>query len=414
MSQKLVDHYQSVRAFTFRLIEGLSAEDTVVQPVADVSPPKWHLAHTTWFFENFILKNYVRDFKPFHPVYDFLFNSYYQSQGERVQRDMRGVHPRPLLKEIVDFRNHVDGKLVDVLNSLSDEKDLLSLVELGIHHEQQHQELLLTDLKFIWSYSPLYPVYQESEAQTMKLSVPQRWLEIEGGMYEIGNDDSTFHFDNEAPRHRIFLDNYAIASRPVTVGEYLEFMNSGGYDQWQHWLHEGWQWRINNEINCPLYWHNIDKQWYVFTLQGLRKLNEHETLTHISFFEADAYARWKGLRLPTEQEWEVAASKYGMNDSSYHLLNRQQYHPGIVDKNDKAFIGQVWEWTNSAYLPYPRFEPWKSGLGEYNGKFMINQMVLRGGSCATPQDHIRLSYRNFFHPHLRWQFTGIRLAKNTI
>ena len=412
MSQKLIDQYQAVRALTSHLIEGLSPEDTVVQPVADVSPPKWHLAHTTWFFENFILKNYIRNFKPFHPDFDYLFNSYYQSQGSRVQRDMRGFHPRPLLKEIFDYRQHADNELLDVINSKADDQNLLSLVELGIQHEQQHQELLLTDLKFIWGFSPLHPVYQKQEKQA-QLSATQQWLNVGEGIYEIGNDDRTFHFDNESPRHKVFLDSYSIASRPVTVGEYLEFINAGGYEQWQHWLHEGWQWCVNNDIQSPLYWQVLDKTQYLYTLQGLRELNEHEILTHISFYEADAYARWKGLRLPTEQEWEVAASLYGMNDSSYHFIDNQQYHPGIVNENDKAFLGQVWEWTNSAYLPYPGFKPWKDSLGEYNGKFMINQMVLRGGSCVTPHDHIRLSYRNFFHPHLRWQFTGIRLAKDT-
>jgi ergothioneine biosynthesis protein EgtB len=414
MNIPITDRYLAVRKLTIHLIERLSPEDTVVQPTMDVSPPKWHLAHTTWFFENFILKAFVDNFKPFNPVFDYLFNSYYQSQGTRVQRDMRGFHPRPLLHEIIEYREKVDMQMLWLVSSRPDDTYLQSLVELGIHHEQQHQELLMTDLKYIWSLSPLYPVYHETIQSDIERSDTLQWLSVDRGIYEIGNSLESFHYDNEAPLHKCFLDDFDIASRPVTVGEYLEFMEAGGYRDWQYWLHEGWQWLTNHEIHEPSYWKKIDGQWHSYTLNGLKTINESETLTHVSFYEADAFARWKGVRLPTEQEWEVGASLYGKHDLSFNFLNNQVYHPTLVTSGNKAFLGQVWEWTNSAYLPYPGFKPWSGGLGEYNGKFMINQMVLRGGSCVTPHDHIRLTYRNFFHPHLRWQFTGIRLAKNKV
>jgi ergothioneine biosynthesis protein EgtB len=371
------------------------------------------LAHTTWFFENFILKKHFVGYKPFNEAFDYLFNSYYQSQGKRVDRDMRGYHPRPLLSEVKEYRTRIDMQ-VSKLIAGTDDVQLLSLIELGIQHEQQHQELLITDLKYIWSFSPLYPVYQ-SDCSVLQVSSSQlAWLRVDEGIYETGNSGQTFHYDNESPRHKVYLSAFEIATRPVTVGEYLEFMMADGYEHWEHWLHEGWQWVMDNEIKSPLYWKKIGNDWYTYTLQGFKRINHEEIVTHISFYEADAYARWKGLRLPSEQEWEVAASLYGQKDQSQHFMDHHYYHPTPVADNDKAFLGQVWEWTNSAYLPYPGFKPWGGDIGEYNGKFMVNQMVLRGGSCVTPQNHIRLSYRNFFHPHLRWQFTGIRLAKDII
>lgn len=408
----IVDQYSAVRNLTLQLVAGLNPEDTVVQPVVDISPPKWHLAHTTWFFENFILKNYTSDFKPFHPDYDFLFNSYYQSQGTRVQRNMRGYHPRPLFSEIIKYRRSVDEQLIQVITENPEDTRLLELIELGMHHEQQHQELLLTDLKYIWGFSPLHPVFNPNVRISDEKHSMLQWIKTKGGIYEIGAPARGFRFDNESPRHEVRIYPFEIASRPVTNGEYLEFIRDNGYKHWQFWLHEGWQWRTDNEIDAPLYWKKRDDQWYIFTLNGYLPLNESETLTHISFYEADAFARWKNMRLPTEQEWEIAAQLHGKNDVQHNFLNRQNFHPTVVAQNDTAFLGQVWEWTNSAYLPYPNFAPWKGAIGEYNGKFMINQMVLRGGSCVTPENHIRSSYRNFFHPHLRWQFTGIRLAKD--
>ncbi|HUW05926.1 MAG TPA: ergothioneine biosynthesis protein EgtB [Williamwhitmania sp.] len=412
MTTSLVNKFIATRELTLKLVEQLNPEDTVVQPIVDVSPPKWHLAHTTWFFENFILKKYRTNFKPYHPLYDYLFNSYYQSQGTRVARDMRGYHPRPLLKEIIAYRQTVDAQMLELMRSGSISDELLELIELGINHEQQHQELLITDLKYIWGLSPLFPVYKELKNQESPRSAPLSWLSINEGIYEIGELGTSFHFDNESPRHNTFLHRFEIASRPVNVGEYLDFMEDGGYKEWRHWLHEGWQWLNSNQIEAPLYWQRGDSTWLMYTLNGLRELNREEILTHISFYEADAFARWKGLRLPTEQEWEVAAGVYGSNDSSNNFLDNQLFHPSIVTQGNKAFLGEVWEWTNSAYLPYPKFKPWEGSVGEYNGKFMVNQMVLRGGSCATPKNHIRATYRNFFHPHLRWQFTGARLARD--
>lgn len=411
MIHRITQFYTQIRKITESLVESLHPEDTVVQPEMDVSPPKWHLAHTTWFFENFILKRFVDSYKPFHPSFDYLFNSYYQSQGTRVQRNMRGFHPRPLLSEVMTYRKNIDAAILSLISTQPENPELLNLLELGIHHEQQHQELLITDLKFIWGKSPLYPVYREKETEQL-VSAPARWLELEEGLFEVGYAGNDFHYDNEAPRHKVYLAPFEISSRPVLTGEYLEFIQSGGYQDWKYWLHEGWDWIVTNNIKAPLYWENIDDSWYVYTLGGFRRINENEILSHVSFYEAEAFARWSGNRLPTEQEWEVAASIYRNKDTSPNFQDQGIFNPTYVENEDTAFFGQVWEWTNSSYLPYPGFKPWSGDVGEYNGKFMINQMVLRGGSCATPQNHIRATYRNFFHPQLRWQFTGIRLARD--
>jgi ergothioneine biosynthesis protein EgtB len=411
MNLNIRDRFNAVRKLTSTLAEKLHPEDSVVQTDMDVSPPKWHLAHTTWFFENFILKKYIRNYKPYHPSYDFLFNSYYQSQGTREQRNRRGYHPRPLLNEVLDYRTAIETAINDLLTSDNSNQDLTMLTELGIHHEQQHQELLITDLKNIWSRSPLFPSFNIREEALNKTS-EAKWLPVEEGLFETGYAGNGFHYDNEGPRHKIYLDGFEISSQPLLTGEYLEFINAGGYQQWKYWLHEGWDWVVTNNIKAPLYWDKIDDTWYIYTLSGFKRIDENEILTHISFYEAEAFARWRGYRLPTEHEWEVAANLYGKNDISFNFLDQSKFHPSGVGEENTAFLGQVWEWTNSSYLPYPGFKPWEGDVGEYNGKFMINQMVLRGGSCASPQDHIRFSYRNFFHPHLRWQFTGIRLAKN--
>lgn len=404
--------FNTVRKVTNSLAEKVHPEDSVIQPEVNVSPPKWHLAHTTWFFENFILKKYIKNYKPFHPSFDFLFNSYYQSQGTRVDRNMRGYHSRPLLSEVFDYRNAIDEAINNLFGTLGDNEDFFKLIELGIHHEQQHQELLMTDLKNIWSRSPLFPEFSDPPQNLNILSSEATWKTIEEGLYEIGYSGKGFHYDNEAPKHKIYLSKFEISSRPVIVSEYLEFINAGGYKQWRHWLHEGWDWIQKNNINSPLYWDKIDDTWYIYTLGGFRKINEQEILTHISFYEADAFARWSGYRLPTEQEWEVAANLLGLNDTEFNFLDQHNYHPTAVTTGNYAFMGQVWEWTNSSYLAYPGYQPWKGDVGEYNGKFMINQMVLRGGSCVTPQNHIRRSYRNFFHAEAQWQFSGIRLARD--
>lgn len=412
MENQNAQRYLEVRSQTLKLVEPLQPEDTVVQPIVDVSPPKWHLAHATWFFENFILKKFIPEFRAFHKDFDFLFNSYYEGQGARVLRNMRGFHPRPLLSEIMEYRQHVDEQMLMLISKFAGNAEFLDLTELGLQHEQQHQELLITDLKYIWGFSPLYPVYKEIHGHTKINRFKTEWISIEEGIYKTGYSGDDFHFDNESPRYKSYIHSFKIASQPVTVGDYLEFIQAGGYLQWQHWLHEGWQWVCKNEINSPEYWKSLDGEWYLYTLNGLKKLNPEEILTHVSFYEADAYARWKGVRLPTEQEWEVSAELFGGKDVSSNFLENSLFHPTPVPLGDKAFLGQVWEWTNSAYLPYPGFKPWEGNISEYNGKFMINQMVLRGGSCASPKKHIRFSYRNFFHPSLRWQFTGIRLAKD--
>lgn len=410
--ESILIRFQAVRATTVNLVHNLSAEDTVVQPTEEVSPPKWHLAHTTWFFENFVLKNFYLEYKPLNIHYDYLFNSYYEGQGTRVKRNMRGFHPRPLLREVIEYRLYVDNYMVKLLSMQENNDKLVKLVELGIHHEQQHQELLLSDLKYIWSFSPMHPVYTPPSGNEEGITSPMHWLEVKEGLYSIGESGSAFHFDNESPQHQVFLNGFEIASRAVTVGEYLEFMNDRGYEQWKYWLHEGWLWIREHDIQSPLYWNKIDGNWHIYTLSGLRQLDEQEILTHVSFYEADAFARWKDARLPTEQEWEIAAKQHGTKDVNFNFLDNGIYHPNSVSPDDTAFLGQTWEWTNSAYLPYPRFKPWAGDIGEYNGKFMVNQMVLRGGSCITPHSHIRLTYRNFFHPHSQWQFTGIRLAKD--
>jgi ergothioneine biosynthesis protein EgtB len=301
---------------------------------------------------------------------------------------------------------------MSLFETLRDNVEFLRLVELGIHHEQQHQELLMTDLKNIWSRSPLFPSFNDLPQASNRPSAEATWKTIEEGLYEIGYSGKAFHYDNEAPRHKIYLNKFEISSRPVIVGEYLRFIEAGGYTQWRHWLHEGWDWVQQNNIHSPLYWDKIDDSWYIYTLGGFRKIDEQEVLTHISYYEADAFARWSGVRLPTEQEWEVAAHLLGNNDTQFNFMDQQNYHPSFIAAGNYAFRGQVWEWTNSSYLAYPGYQPWKGDVGEYNGKFMINQMVLRGGSCVTPQNHIRSSYRNFFHPDSQWQFSGIRLARD--
>ncbi|MCB1178082.1 MAG: ergothioneine biosynthesis protein EgtB [Leptospiraceae bacterium] len=403
--------YTKIRNRTEYLVNSLEPEDTVPQPMTDVSPTKWHLAHTTWFFETFILIPFSKSYKIFNENYNYLFNSYYQSKGDRVRRDFRGFHSRPTMKEVLNYRKYIDENIIKLLYSNTDKEEIERRVTLGIHHEEQHQELLLTDLKYTWSFSPFYPIFSNAIQSWNKEQFQKKWLKVNEGLYEIGNSSKEFHFDNESPKHKIFLNEFKIQSLPVTNGEYLEFIEENGYDTWEFWLSDGWAWVSENQISSPLYWKKIDGKWYEYTLNGLIELNKDLPLTHISFYEADAFARYQKSRLPTEGEWEVACCLFGPERKKYGFLEDSNYHPKIFDK-DILFRGNVWQWTNSAYLPYPGFKPWEKGLGEYNGKFMINQMVLRGGSCVTPFHHIRNTYRNFFYPHQRWQFTGIRLAKD--
>lgn len=377
--------YSKVRAKTLELCEPLEIEDYIPQPVVDVSPPKWNIAHTTWFFEEMILKKYAPNYAEFDPNFGFLFNSYYNSVGERTARNHRGDLSRPTVKKVFEYREYVDAKMSALLETdLSEE--LKELIVLGLNHEQQHQELFLTDLKFTLSCNPLYPVYKQDFAiEEIGEIESNKFIEIAEGIYEIGFSGEGFHFDNELGRHKVFLHDFEIQESLVTNGEFLEFIEDGGYKNHLLWHSEGFDWVNENRINSPLYWNKTDGGWNHFTLSGLRKLNPKNPVCHVSFYEAAAFAEWKGLRLPTEFEWETASEKFDW--------------------------GLRWEWTNSAYLPFPNFTKPAGAVGEYNGKFMINQMVLRGASPATPVGHSRKTYRNFFHPHLRWQFTGIRLVK---
>ncbi len=377
--------YSEVRDHTVKLCEPLEIEDYIPQPTEDVSPPKWNIAHTTWFFEEMILKKFAEGYEEFNPQFGFLFNSYYNTLGERTKRDMRGSISRPTVSEVYEYREYVDGKMKEFLKTVLPE-NVKELVVLGLNHEQQHQELFLTDFKFTLSCNPLFPVYKDDFALVeIGEFENNQSIEMEGGIYEIGFVGEGFYFDNELGRHRVFLEDFAINKNPVTNGEFLEFIEDGGYENHILWHSEGWDWVNNNQVNSPLYWNKIEGEWHQFTLGGLRKINEKNPVCHVSFYEASAFAEWKGLRLPTESEWEASSEMFDW--------------------------GLRWEWTNSAYLPYPKFSKAEGAIGEYNGKFMINQMVLRGASVATSKEHSRKTYRNFFHPHLRWQFTGIRLAK---
>jgi ergothioneine biosynthesis protein EgtB len=408
----LAEHFADTRNQTEKICAPLRTEDYVAQPIVDVSPPKWHLAHTTWFFEEFILHKYMKGYKPFHPEYAFLFNSYYISMGERWQRPMRGNLTRPGVEEIYQFRKYVDEHMMEFLeNGCS--KEVEELLMIGINHEQQHQELLMTDIKYILGSNPLFPAYDNS-IRIPKADDPGelRFDVFDEGVYPIGFEGEGFCYDNELAAHQVFLHKFGLANRLITKGEYLDFMRDGGYSQHHLWLSDAWDWINENEVTSPLYWHNIDGTWYEYTLAGLKPVDENAPMTHVSLYEADAYSHWAGLRLPTEFEWETACRKLHKSATNQdNFVDRGILHPYQTSQLHDM-LGNTWEWTNSAYLPYPRYKKAPGAIGEYNGKFMMNQMVLRGGSCATPQNHIRISYRNFFHPYLRWQFTGIRLAKD--
>ncbi len=380
----LKEKYLEVRNRTEALCKPLQIEDYVPQPVAFASPPKWHLAHSTWFFEEMILKRNLDSYREFHPDFGYLFNSYYNTIGERTFRADRGNITRPGVSEVYAYRAYVDGGMMELLSKeISDE--LRELIELGLNHEQQHQELLITDLKYTLGHNPIFPVYDESFNLLADSNTSYGWLAMEEGVYEIGHDGDAFCFDNEMNKHRVYLHEFEISHALVTNGEYMEFMEAGGYSRFDCWLDEGWSWLNENQITSPLYWHKINGKWHYFTLAGLKEVDPDAILGHVSYYEAQAYASWRGLRLPTEFEWEAASENLDW--------------------------GKRWEWTNSAYLAYPGFKTAAGAVGEYNGKFMINQMVLRGASVATAPNHSRKTYRNFFHPHFQWQYSGIRLAK---
>ena len=408
----LVPDYQRVRAFTQQLTEGLAPEDMVVQSMPDVSPTKWHLAHTTWFFERFILMEHLPGYVPLNDTYLYLFNSYYQQAGERHCRDQRGYISRPTVAEVMDYRRHVDAAMTRLMTDADPARRAVvePLVTLGMHHEQQHQELLVTDIKHVFSVNPLRPVYRERARPPAGSAEPQGWVAFEGGVHEIGHDGSGFAYDNEGPRHRQFVEPFELADRLVTCGEYLEFMEDGGYRRPELWLSLGWAAVQENEWSEPFYWEQRDGEWMIFTLSGMRAVDPAEPVCHLSYFEADAFARWAGARLPTEAEWEVAAN--GVEPEG-NFVDEGRFHPVAAPAGSglRQLYGDVWEWTSSAYSPYPGFRPAAGAVGEYNGKFMVSQLVLRGGSCATSRSHIRPTYRNFFPPEATWQFTGVRLAR---
>jgi ergothioneine biosynthesis protein EgtB len=413
----LRNRFFQTRQKTREICHPLHLEDYSAQPIMDVSPPKWHLGHTTWFFENFVLVEEVEDYKPYNPGYFFLFNSYYEAAGERINRAERGTLTRPPVEDIYNYRSYVDEHIFELLDNANGDlpHKLLKTIELGLNHEQQHQELLLTDIKYILGVNPLFPAYLE-QGQEELIGLPaehpmENYIEIQEGIYEIGHKGNSFAYDNEGLAHKVFLHSFNFSERLVTNQEYLEFMEDGGYEKFQYWLQEGWEWIKLNGIKSPLYWQKVDGQWYNFTMRGLSKLNPYEPVCHVSYYEADAFARWKGKRLLTEFEWEVAAKAlYKEIPDNANFLEGNNFHPLHRQNFSSQMYGDVWEWCCSAYLPYPGFRAEEGAIGEYNGKFMINQMVLRGGSCATPQSHIRPTYRNFFQPDKRWQFSGIRLA----
>ncbi|WP_246285075.1 ergothioneine biosynthesis protein EgtB [Hymenobacter lapidiphilus] len=414
------NRFAAVRAQSVALCRPLLPEDTVVQPMLDVSPPKWHLAHTTWFWETFLLREYLPGYQVFHPDYAFLFNSYYNSLGSRVNRADRGTLSRPPLADVYAYRQAVDAAMQQLLIQQADTLPpaFWEVLELGLQHEQQHQELLATDIKYILSTSPLAPAYSDAKLAPIAASSAAKatWLPVAGGVHRIGFEGEGFCFDNEQAPHDTYVADFELQNRLVTNAEYLEFMAAGGYQDFRYWLGEGWDLVQQQGWQAPLYWLERDGQWLRFTHHGLQPVNPAAPVTHVSFYEADAYAQWRGCRLPTEQEWEIAARQFGPDPAAgtfleSNLFDPQPLPPDAAPDKCHQLLGDAWEWTYSAYHPYPGYQKAAGALGEYNGKFMVNQLVLRGGSCATPESHIRLTYRNFFHADKRWQFTGIRLAR---
>lgn len=407
----LLTAFQSIRALTMRLCQPLQTEDYLLQAMPDVSPPKWHLAHTTWFFEHFLLLPHLPGYVPYHPAYGHLFNSYYETTGTFHPRAERGNLSRPTVTEVLAYRDHVDAHVARWLETAADQIAAYGfLVELGLHHEQQHQELLLMDTLYNFSCNPLRPAYQPAPSQESTAALPLDWHRIPEGIYEIGDNGDGFAFDNETPRHRIYQAAFAIGSRLVTNSEYLAFIDAGGYAQPRWWLSDGWRAVKTHQWHAPLYWERQSDGWRTMTLSGMQPLSPAAPVCHLSYYEADAYARWCGCRLPTEAEWEIAAQSHPVKGNFLEtgwLMPRAATDAGLTQ-----LFGDAWEWTQSAYAPYPGFRPLSGSLGEYNGKFMCNQMVLRGGAAISPRSHLRSTYRNFFMPHQRWMISGLRLARN--
>lgn len=408
--------FSSIRETTRLLAEPLSPEDCAIQSMPDASPVKWHLAHTTWFFETFVLVPHDSGYRPFDPAYRVLFNSYYNAVGDKHPRPERGMLSRPGLDEVLAYRRHVDEAMLELFAAGRTAPELDALIELGLHHEQQHQELILTDLKHMLSRNPLKPAYQKQWTLTPIRACKRTWIAFEEGLRDIGHDGTGFCFDNETPRHRTWLEAFAIASQPVTHGDFLEFIDDGGYQRPELWLSDGWDAVTAGRWQAPQYWVRREGGWYTFTLHGEVPVEPNTPVCHVSFYEADAFARWADARLPTEAEWEVAARDAPADGN---FLESRALHPlapreaPVEGKLAQAF-GDVWEWTRSDYGPYPGFRAAAGAVGEYNGKFMCSQYVLRGGSCVTPSSHIRATYRNFFPPSARWQFSGLRLARDAV
>ena len=402
----LLDNYRKVRRDTELICTKLDIDDYQIQSIAETSPPKWHIAHVTWFFEEFVLSYFNPDYKPFDSRFSFLFNSYYETVGRMQPRPKRGMLSRPTVEEVYRYRHYVNEHMLSLAVDINENlwNEFSSRVILGLNHEQQHQELLLMDIKHNFAVNPLKPAYNPQLISKTSEHTAMKWIDQSGGVTEIGHHSEAFAYDNEKPRHQVLLHDHQLASRLVTNEEYLAFMDDEGYSRPELWLADGWS-LINREgWRHPLYWESIDGEWWLFTLGGMRKLESHEPVCHVSYYEADAYARWSGKRLPTEEEIETILTEV---DVEGNLLNHNVLHP--LSGNGQWY-GDVWEWTSSAYGPYPGFQPLDGSMGEYNGKFMCNQMVLRGGCCITPQHHMRATYRNFFYPHDRWSFAGLRLA----
>ncbi len=412
--ETLLTRYQAVRGLTQRLCSDLATEDYLLQPMPDASPVKWHLAHTAWFFETFVLKTHCPEYEVFQPEFERLFNSYYNAVGPRWPRHQRGLLSRPTVEEVYAYRRHVDEAVTDLLQR--DEKQLdeilASVVELGLQHEQQHQELIITDLKNAFALNPLDPIYRGRSEPVGNPAPPADWVQRSGGLVAVGHRGGSFAFDNEGPRHRVFLRPYQLGNRLVTNEEYLAFMVEGGYERPEFWLSDGWATRQARGWEAPLYWEQDPDGWYTRTMSGRQPVDPAEPVCHVSYYEADAFARWAGARLPTEFEWEAAAACVPI---AGYFLDAETFHPVAGVASDDAaelvqLYGHVWQWTASPYSAYPGYKPASGALGEYNGKFMCNQVVLRGASCATPRSHARPTYRNFFGPDARWQYSGIRLA----